>query len=118
MNHFVSEIFAEPETWGLRGDPFLWEYLKKYYADIEIPYSIEQFHSEILLTFQEFTGRPLEKGEQYMASEFAKVHAGMSTGQLDGSFWIDKARYAPCFKSSPFSIYAVKPYIETFGLPP
>lgn len=91
MNHFVSEIFAEPETWGLRGDPFLWEYLKKYYADIEIPYSIEQFHSEILLTFQEFTGRPLEKGEQYMASEFAKVHAGMSTGQLDGSFWIDKA---------------------------
>lgn len=43
MNHFVSEIFAEPETWGLRGDPFLWEYLKKYYADIEIPYSIEQF---------------------------------------------------------------------------
>ena len=68
MNHFVSEIFAEPETWGLRGDPFLWEYLKKYYADIEIPYSIEQFHSEILLTFQEFTGRPLEKGEIGRAS--------------------------------------------------
>lgn len=91
MKHFVSEIFIEPEKWGLRGDPFLWEYLKKYYADIEVPYPIKKFHSEILLIFEIFTGRPLEKGERYFVSEFAKVHTGMSTGQLDGSFWVDIA---------------------------
>ena len=40
MKRFVSEIFVEPEKWGLRGDPLFWEYLKNHYADIEAPYPI------------------------------------------------------------------------------
>lgn len=91
MKRFVSEIFVEPEKWGLRGDPLLWEYLKNYYADIEAPYPIEKFHLEILSIFQNFTGSPLEKGERYFVSEPARVHTGMSSGQLDGSFWVDTA---------------------------
>lgn len=91
MKRFVSEIFVEPEKWGLRCDPLFWEYLKNHYADIEAPYPIEKFHSEILLIFQDFTGSPLEKGERYSVSEHAGVHAGMSSGQLDGSFWVDTA---------------------------
>lgn len=91
MKRFVSEIFVEPEKWGLRGDPLFWEYLKNHYADIEVPYPIEKFHSEILLIFQDFTGRSLEKGERYFVSDHAGVHAGMSSRQLDGSFWVDTA---------------------------
>lgn len=91
MKRFVSEIFVEPEKWGLRGDPLFWEYLKNHYADIEAPYPIEKFHSEILLIFQDFTGSPLEKEERYFVSEYAGVHTGMSSGQLDGSFWVDTA---------------------------
>lgn len=91
MKHFVSEIFINPEQWGLRGDPLFWEYLKNYYTDIETPYPIEKFYSDILSIFQNLTGKPLKKGRSYFVPEFAKVHTGMSTGQLDGSFWIDKA---------------------------
>lgn len=91
MKHFVSEIFTEPETWGLRGDPFMWEYLKNHYTDIEVPYSIEKLRSDIFLIFQKFTGKPLERGEEYFVSEFAPNYGGMSIGQLDGSFWIDEA---------------------------
>ncbi len=88
---FVSEIFAEPERWGLRGDPLLWKYLKDRYADTEAPYPIEKFRSEVFLIFRDFTGRPLEKGERYEVPELAEVLSGMSSGQLDGSFWIDTA---------------------------
>lgn len=73
MKHFVSEIFTEPETWGLRGDPFMWEYLKNHYTDIEVPYSIEKLRSDIFLIFQKFTGKPLERGEHYFVSEFPQI---------------------------------------------
>lgn len=91
MKRFVSEIFVEPEKWGLRGNPLFGEYLKNHYVDIEAPYPIEKFYSEIFLIFQDFSGSPLEKGERYFVSEHGGVHAGMSSGQLDGSFWVDTA---------------------------
>ena len=65
--------------------------MKDRYADTEAPYPIEKFRSEVFLIFQDFTGRPLEKGERYEVPELAEVPVGMSSGQLDGSFWIDAA---------------------------
>ena len=35
----VSIIFTpEPDQWGLRGDPFLWQLLKERYQAVELPY--------------------------------------------------------------------------------
>lgn len=36
----VSIIFTpEPDQWGLRGDPFLWQLLKERYQAVELPYT-------------------------------------------------------------------------------
>lgn len=91
MKHFVSEIFAEPEHWGLRGDQFLWRYLKDYYTAIEVPFSIEKLKKDIDSIFKDFTGEFPEHGKQYFVPEFAKIHVGMSTGQLSGNFWLNEA---------------------------
>lgn len=91
MTHFVSEIFFEPKHWGLRGDPFLWKYLKNYYVSIEIPYSIESLKEDIMQIFKNFTGEFPVRGKIYFVEEFTKIHVGMSTGMLSGTFWVNEA---------------------------
>ena len=91
MKYFVSEIFSEPERWGLRGDPFLWEYLKNYYINFEIPYSVESLKKDIMQIFKNFTGEFPKTEKIYFVEEFAKTHVGMSTGKLSGTFWINEA---------------------------
>ena len=49
----VSTIFdPEPLQWGLRGDPFLWEYLKEQYQDMPLPYSAKTLREDILRMFR------------------------------------------------------------------
>lgn len=92
MEHFVSEIFdKEPERWGLRGDPFLWRYLKSHYETVAFPYSSGELERDILRIFESFTGEPPALGKIYPVPEFAKSHVGMSTGMLSGDFWLETA---------------------------
>ena len=88
---FVSAIFdPEPTQWGLRGDPFLWQYLRDCCAQVRLPYSPEKFQEDVLRIFMELTGKIPEPGGQYFAEKFAKVHVGMSTGCLSGDFWLEQ----------------------------
>lgn len=92
QNRFVSEIFLEePKQWGLRGDPFLWRYLKERFGDIPAPYPSEKLNTDILQAFEHFAGEPPERGKICKAPEFAKKHVGMSTGGLSSDFWLDIA---------------------------
>lgn len=92
MARFVSEIFGEkPRTWGLRGDPFLWEHLRARYAGVPLPFPSDRLEREILRTFAEFAGEPPSSGKIYFVAEFAKKHVGMSTGGLSGDFWLNTA---------------------------
>lgn len=91
MPHFVSEIFVEPERWGLRGDPLLWKYLKCYYAAIEVPYPTEHLEKDILRIFKDFSGELPVRGKHYFVKEFSETYVGMSTGCLSANFWIDEA---------------------------
>lgn len=39
----ASVLFdPEPETWGLRGDPYLWRALREYLADARLPRSADE----------------------------------------------------------------------------
>lgn len=89
---YVASIFvSEPDQWGLRGDPFLWEYLKEQYQTVSLPYSPKVFREDIFRVFAELTGELPARGKQYYVASFAKTHVGMSTGWLSGDFWIDTA---------------------------
>lgn len=88
----VSTIFnPQPLQWGLRGDPFLWEYLKEQYQDMPLPYSPKALQEDVLRIFSELTGALPAPGEDYFVEQFAQTHVGMSTGWLNGDFWLNTA---------------------------
>lgn len=88
----VALIFdPEPYQWGLRGDPFLWQLLKKRYQAVELPYSPETLREDILSVFRSLTDELPESGKDCYVEQFAKTHVGMSTGWLCGDFWIGTA---------------------------
>ncbi len=43
----LENIFKEPNQWGLRGDPYLWTYLKSYFTEHDLPSTKEDFEIKI-----------------------------------------------------------------------
>ena len=88
---FVSDIFEEPKKWGLRGDPFLWEYLKDYYSNTKIPYSVENLENDIFTIFKKFTGEFPQKNKNFFVKDFESKFGGLSNGNLSSDFWLNTA---------------------------
>lgn len=87
---FVSAIFEEkPKQWGFRGDPYLWEDMKKEFSTVPLTISSEDFVKEFKEVFEKLTGNPLTRECRMFLPEY--VHGGMSSGQICGEFWMDTA---------------------------
>jgi len=57
----LKSIFKEkPEKWGLRGDPFLWDDLERYFSNTKFPKNEAEFEKTFLSAFQELTGESLQ----------------------------------------------------------
>ena len=85
----LSKIFEEkPESWGFRGDPYFWEYLKKHAENMDLisPGELEQWIRE---EYRSVSGKALtdEYGDFAVIDQFA--HGGMSSGGVDNLWWID-----------------------------
>ena len=83
----LSIIFGEkPERWGLRGDPYFWDYLKDCAENMEIlsPDELEQW---IKAEYFSLSGKAMTN--EYM--DFAVIkqfaHGGMSSGGVDNRWW-------------------------------
>ena len=87
---FVSSIFEEmPKQWGLRGDPYLWKEMRNEFSVVPVTISLEDFEKRFKEVFEKITGAPLTRECHMFLSKYA--HRGMSSGQISGEFWIDKA---------------------------
>lgn len=77
----------EPDTWGLRGDPYLWRALRTRLADEPMPSSPEDVARVLRATFEELTGTDLtdDSAEHIYREEFA--HGGMSSGMISLETW-------------------------------
>ena len=85
----LSAIFEEkPESWGFRGDPYFWDYLKERAETME-PLSPDELEKWIKEEYRSLSGKPLS--DKYM--DFAVIeqfsHGGMSSGGVDNRWWID-----------------------------
>ena len=90
MMNKVSDIFKErPERWGFRGDPYFWEYLEKLFENYEIPFEYEQLEKIIRDEYEKLTGVELTEESIGKCEKFA--HGGMTSGGLNGKFWITTA---------------------------
>ncbi len=85
----LSAIFEEkPESWGFRGDPYFWDYLKERAETME-PLSPDELEKWIKEEYRSLSGKALT--DKYM--DFAVIeqfsHGGMSSGGVDNRWWID-----------------------------
>ena len=85
----LSTIFEEkPERWGLRGDPYFWDYLKEH-AENMTPLSSDELEEWIKEEYHMLSGKAMT--DEYM--DFAVVeqfaHGGMSSGGVD-NIWLMK----------------------------
>jgi hypothetical protein len=85
----VSEVFdILPRQWGIRGDPYLWDELKK-----ELDYDIKnitakQFRERLITLFEEKIGRTLNSDDMVYIEEYA--NGGMSSGHIDIVTWRER----------------------------
>lgn len=82
----LSVIFdPEPESWGFRGDPYFWRYLKKRVARVDLPVDPARLERFIREEHYRLSGTRLAPGSIAIVEAFA--HGGMTSGGLSGAFW-------------------------------
>ena len=93
----LSKIFEEkPKSWGFRGDPYFWDYLKGLAENINVMYpdALEKWIKE---EYFALSGKVLT--DKYM--DFAVIeqfaHGGMSSGGVDNKWWMEEG--IPLLKS-------------------
>ena len=81
-------FFEHPSQWGLRGDPFLWDALRKSFMTIPPPHSSKGFVALLKSEFKRMVGVPITHDSDVYVEEFA--HGGMSSGYISLSFWRER----------------------------
>jgi hypothetical protein len=86
----IEDLFQdEPGEWGLRGDPYLWGEMQKYFSGVPIPGDEGHLKSCISKFFKSLTGKALSTRKNFYVDGFA--NGGMSSGYIDPTFWRKKA---------------------------
>lgn len=86
----LSSIFDEkPSGWGLRGDPYLWEELKKEFKEVVLPKTEEEFLSLLREKYKSITNVSLDEDKHIYIERFS--NGGMSSGQISPAFWREDA---------------------------
>ncbi|MFQ9514395.1 MAG: hypothetical protein ACLRZ9_01070 [Eubacterium sp.] len=67
----------------------MWDYLQEYCKNIPFLYSKAKIKKIVKEQYEEKTGEELTKNSICYVEEFD--HGGMSSGKIDGNFWIDTA---------------------------
>ena len=93
----LSKIFEDkPKSWGFRGDPYFWEYLKERAENMDI-LSADELEAWIKEEYASLAGKALT--DRYM--DFAVIeqfmHGGMSSGGVDNLWWMQEG--IPLLKS-------------------
>ena len=61
----IADLFdPEPEHWGLRGDPYLWQALRGHLSDADAPTSVDEVVSRLHTAFRELVGLDLAEDRQ------------------------------------------------------
>jgi hypothetical protein len=77
----------EPETWGLRGDPYLWRALREHLSETYIPASADGVISLLHAAFGEFAGLDLASDTASSLYRAQYAHGGMSSGMISLDTW-------------------------------
>ena len=76
----------KPDTWGYRGDPYFWDYLKERAGNMDI-ISPDELDKWIQDEYFALAGKAMTEKDCAVIEQFA--HGGMSSGGVDGAWWIE-----------------------------
>ena len=82
---FAAIFENEPETWGLRGDPYFWRYLKERASHADPVPDAGSLEDWIKAEYLAVSGKPLTELTFDRVEQFA--HGGMSSGGISGEWW-------------------------------
>ncbi len=86
MDKSFAPLFAKkPSSWGLRGDPFLWQSMADYLQLQPLPDNTDEFITKIQKTFYYLTQHTMDEERFFKIEKFK--HGGMSSGMIDPKFW-------------------------------
>ena len=86
----VASLFQpEPQQWGLRGDPYLWREMRRYFEQTPLPTTVDELNTLIETAFEALTGHSISVGSHFFVESFN--HGGMSGGHISPDFWREKA---------------------------
>lgn len=87
----INSIFEDkPITWGLRGDPYLWDEISQHFKNSDETLSSKEFKTRLELFFYKFI---FEEGKK-VTNEIVHIPSfpkeGMSGGRISVKWWLDK----------------------------
>jgi hypothetical protein len=84
----LSALFdPEPESWGLRGDPYLWRALREHLSGTDIPASASEAVALLHAAFAELVGVDLASDPVPSVYREQYSHGGMSSGMISLDAW-------------------------------
>ncbi|MEU2557617.1 hypothetical protein ABZ589_39325 [Streptomyces sp. NPDC013313] len=87
----MADLFdPEPEGWGLRGDPYVWQALRDHLSETEIPATVDEVISLLREAFIEVVGVNLVTRQEPHVYRKQYAHGGMSSGFVALGVWRDR----------------------------
>ena len=84
---FISGYFNEaPGSWGLRGDPLLWQEMKKSMEGKSIPLTAYELEKLLHKQFLDLTGENARPGRNIYVERLATD--GLASGLVSSDFWL------------------------------
>ncbi|GAA2653198.1 hypothetical protein [Paractinoplanes durhamensis] len=84
----AADLFdPEPEVWGLRGDPWVWQAMRDHLGDTYLPPTLGEVERMLYAAFNRLVGVDLasEMDPSVYRPEFA--HGGLSSGHVHMETW-------------------------------
>ena len=93
----VKRVFSEPQQWGLRGDPFLWDELRAHFLKTELPATSEEFVPLVTSKIEDLIDSDLRSDQPILSSDTTLAVCPVATSVPSGG---EKREFRYCKAST------------------
>lgn len=87
----MADLFdPEPATWGLRGDPYVWQALREHLSYMDMPESMDEVVRLLHASFDELVGLDLAGDPASSVYREQYANGGMSSGMVSLDTWRER----------------------------
>jgi hypothetical protein len=87
---FEKAFFPRPERWGLRGDTYLWDALRRRFVGRPIPADESEITAVLYYAIREIIGCELRNADEMVRVPAFVTGSGMSDGHVSKEFWLQR----------------------------